>query len=139
MVYPNRNCWPDESDLRVMLSKHFKSGTELSPEAMFQDFRVSYEWLQRALHVSHWRGRHERQPLSNLKATAEAYIGHVVNAEAFWAAAITASTRVSAGKSFEKITIRVPAWDHEKIKEAWSRHLEELEAESNELNAANKQ
>lgn len=65
--------------------------------------------------------------------TAEGYIGRVLDPTAFWAGALTASNRVSAGKSFEKITIRVPAWDDEKISVAWAQHLEELEAESNTI------
>ena len=131
MIYPSKNCWPDEIDFQAVLNKHFKS-MELSP-VLYQDFRATFEFLREAIHACRSCGGHTRQSLPEIKTIAESYIGRVLDPTAFWAGALTASNRVSAGKSFEKITIRVPAWDDEKISVAWAQHLEELEAESNTI------
>lgn len=82
MIYESTHCYPDLIDLRQVLNKNFR-GRELPAEDLYQDFRTSFEWLQLAIRGSRWAGKHKAEPLVDIKAIAEGYVGRVLHRDAF--------------------------------------------------------
>jgi hypothetical protein len=124
MQYQSENCWPDLYDLQNVLKRHFKD-KELSPGALYQDFRTAFEWLQMAIRVSHWNGRHSHEPLSAVKEIAESFIGRVLSEDAFLAAVfiVVKLNKLNREKAFDEMTIKIPPFDKEKIVLLWEQHV----------------
>jgi hypothetical protein len=127
MIYETTNCFPDMYDLERLLTRFKVAG---NAEELYQDFRAAHEWLHIAIHASRRHGRHIYTPLSEIKETAEGFIGRTLSESAFLVAA--KNDRKARGEGFAEAKSKVPPFDVEGIKVLWEKHTKDETAGAGE-------
>lgn len=80
--YETERGYPDLLDLRMFLSNSKLLDRSLAPE-LFQDFRVSHDWLVFIRSACHWHGKHIGYTARELYTIAQDFLGYKLREDAF--------------------------------------------------------
>ena|SRR5437879_5692491 len=113
-------AWPDHEDV-IRVLKTFP-GPKPTAEEIYQDTALVHLLLLEAYGLCRTHGRHDFQPVSNIKKFAESFIGRVINDVALLVAIRMNSFQTKPSASDRSVLlVKVPPLDRfEEARELWN-------------------
>lgn len=107
-VYETERGYPDLQDLRSFLINSSLLDSSFAPD-LFQDFRVSHDWLVYVRSACHWHGKHTEYTARELDTIAEQFLGFKLDEDAFRIAVYSQWPQTkSQAMSLDAVTVKAP-------------------------------